>query len=545
MNQKLRKAFVSSVMFTMVFALSGVATVNPVSAAASAGDLIKMKGLDTIYYLGADGKRYVFPNAQTYFSWYPDFSTVITVPQSELESYRLGANVTMRAATKLVKITTDPTVYAVEPNGTLKSIVSEANAKALFGDAWAKRVIDVADAFFTNYSVKTPLEVGKYPVGSVVQSGTNKFYYDGTNYRQIASDAAFSANRFQTANVVSTTATITASGTALAGAEAALINTGAGAATVGVTPGAGTGLSVALAATTPASGTVLADSTSADGAQALISVATVNFVAAADGAVQVNKVNFKRAGVPSTDTDFAEFYLYDGKTLLAKYSSISSGVLTFSNGSGLFTVPAGTTKAVTLKVNLAVGTSASKAFNFGILSAADVTTNGAAVSGSFPITGNTMSTAQVSDLGKLTVATSTSPSAPNPGAVAHSLQKFTLAAVDQNVQVESIKLTIIGTVDAADIANFKLDVGGTQVGSTVAAMASDKTVTFDLSAAPYAIAKGNTKTLTLTGDVKSGTSRTFQVYIYNKEDVVAKDTEYGVYITPNQANTWTRLSGTA
>ena len=182
-------------MFTTIFALSGIAAVNPAQAAASAGDLIKMEGLDTVYYLGADGKRYVFPNAQTYFSWYSDFSSVVTVPQSELESYRLGSNVTLRAGTKLIKITTDPMVYAVEPGGNLRSIVSEANAITLYGANWASRVIDVPDAFFTNYEVQADLEAGKYPAGQLVMSGENTYYYDGTDYRMVASDAAMAANR--------------------------------------------------------------------------------------------------------------------------------------------------------------------------------------------------------------------------------------------------------------------------------------------------------------------------------------------------------------
>jgi hypothetical protein len=34
--------------------------------AASAGDLIKMDGNPTVYYLGSDSKRYVFPNANAF-----------------------------------------------------------------------------------------------------------------------------------------------------------------------------------------------------------------------------------------------------------------------------------------------------------------------------------------------------------------------------------------------------------------------------------------------------------------------------------------------
>ena len=76
----------------------------------------------------------------------------------------------MRPGTKLVKITTDPKVYAVEPGGDLLWVPSEAVAKTLYGDMWAKRVVDVADAFFTNYDV-TGEEVSEdaYQAGSLVK----------------------------------------------------------------------------------------------------------------------------------------------------------------------------------------------------------------------------------------------------------------------------------------------------------------------------------------------------------------------------------------
>src|SRR3989338_9496783 len=114
--ERFKKIFSISVIFVTVLSMS-VVTAPEAQATASAGDLIKMAGLSSVYYLAADGKRYVFPNESTYFSWYSDFSGVITIPQSELESYPLGANVTVRPGTKLVKITTNPKVYAVTSNG--------------------------------------------------------------------------------------------------------------------------------------------------------------------------------------------------------------------------------------------------------------------------------------------------------------------------------------------------------------------------------------------------------------------------------------------
>ncbi|MDD5294629.1 MAG: hypothetical protein PHP21_01765, partial [Patescibacteria group bacterium] len=539
---RIRKVFTISVMLVTVLAMS-VVVVPEVNAAASAGDLIKMNGLSSVYYLGADGKRYVFPNEQTYFSWYSDFSGVVTIPQSELESYPLAANVTVRPGTKLVKITTNPKVYAVEPNGTLKWVPDEATALALYGADWAKRIIDVPDAFFTNYTVSSgQISSTAYPTGSLVKFGTAADVYyinaDGTASK-VATEAAFTANRFKWADVITSTLAMPSVGSEITTATKNDTSQGGGTGQ-GIVAGAGTGLTVALASDTPASATTLTDTTTAAG-QAFIPVTKVNFTAAADGAVKVTTLKFKRAGVPSADTDFAEFYLYDGSTLLAKYSSISEAVLTFTNSAGLFSVPAGTTKAITLKVNLDKDTNASRAYSFSVLTAADIVTDGAAVSGSFPITGNTMSTAAVTDLGRLQVTTSGTMSNPDPGTTGQEIWKFTAASTDQKIDIERLKFTIIGTVSVGDLANFKLDVGGTQIGSTVSAMASDKTITFDFSPA-YRIDKGITKTISLKADIVSGTSRTYRLYFYNKEDIVAKDVQYGVYITPNQADTWAKVS---
>lgn len=130
---------------------------NSASAAESvaAGSVIKGAGLSTLYYLAEDGKRYVFPNDKVYFSWYEDFSQVKEIPVEELYNYPLGGNVTYKPGILLVKIQTDPKVYAVGENGKLHWVKSEKIAKALYGDNWNKLVDDVPDSFFTNYSIGT------------------------------------------------------------------------------------------------------------------------------------------------------------------------------------------------------------------------------------------------------------------------------------------------------------------------------------------------------------------------------------------------------
>jgi hypothetical protein len=52
-----------------------------------------------------------------------------------------------------VKLQSDPKVYAVAPNHTVRWIVSEELAIELYGSAWANNVVDIADGFWTHYVV--------------------------------------------------------------------------------------------------------------------------------------------------------------------------------------------------------------------------------------------------------------------------------------------------------------------------------------------------------------------------------------------------------
>ncbi len=139
----------------------GLATLfAPLSAlpvhAATYNTVIKGSG-STLYWYASNGKRYVFPNVNTYYSWYPDFSNVNNISDSEMSSIPLSGNVTYRPGAKLVKITTDPKVYAVARNGILRWVTGEYLASQLYGADWRYKVHDVPDTFFNNYVVGTPI----------------------------------------------------------------------------------------------------------------------------------------------------------------------------------------------------------------------------------------------------------------------------------------------------------------------------------------------------------------------------------------------------
>jgi hypothetical protein len=131
-------------------------SITPVSGLAF-GDLLKGTS-STVYYYAKDGKRYIFPNFKTYFSWYTNFSAVKKITDSQLGEILRGNNVTYRPGVKMVKIQLDPKVYAVAANGTLRWIKTEALARVLYGDTWASKIDDVPEIFFLNYTIGTPIE---------------------------------------------------------------------------------------------------------------------------------------------------------------------------------------------------------------------------------------------------------------------------------------------------------------------------------------------------------------------------------------------------
>ncbi|MDQ7814370.1 MAG: cupredoxin domain-containing protein [Patescibacteria group bacterium] len=128
-----------------------------VTTVFSPGDLIKGSG-QTVYYFGWDGRRYVFPNEKTYFTWYKDFSTVKQIPDTMLQTVPLGRrNVTYRPGVKMVKVTTDPRTYVIDQGGILRHVPSQQMAETLYGIAWKNQIDDLPDAFYADYKVGTAL----------------------------------------------------------------------------------------------------------------------------------------------------------------------------------------------------------------------------------------------------------------------------------------------------------------------------------------------------------------------------------------------------
>ncbi|MDP3043200.1 MAG: hypothetical protein Q8N21_02245 [bacterium] len=513
--KRLRKALTITVMMVTVLSMSMVAVPLQANAAAQAGDLIKMSGLSSVYYLGGDGKRYVFPNEQTYFSWYSDFSSVVTIPQSELETYPLGANVTIRPGTKLVKITTDPKVYAVESDGILKHVPSEATAIALYGADWAKRVVDVSDAFFTNYTVSTgTVSATAYPEGSLIKAAdASDVYYiasDGTA-RKIASEAAFLANRFKWSDIITTTLAIPTAGTAIAASESTLIDTSSGA---GGVAGAGTGLTVSLASDTPAASSVPKNTS--------VSMMKINLTASNDGDVSVTGITFTAAGLSMATEITAISAFSDGKRLNSTAKNIDSNKVAQLSFSNPLVVKAGATVKVEVKATVTgIGN-----YALSVKSASDISTNGAAVSGSFPVTGNVMAGVDVA-VGELTFNNDGTLAKVKLGDKAATLAKFKVT----NDNVEDVTLSSIilkrDTVSTAaddDFENMELYMDGVAVAKSTGISGRYATFTFST---PTKLLKNTVKRFVVKGDVVDGASKALTLKLDATSDLSSKGDFYG------------------
>ena len=127
------------------------------------GELVKVAGGTTVYYVGADSKLYVFPNEKVYYSWHEDFSAVKIISSADLAKFGWGGLVTYRPGIKLVKFSISPAVYSVAQGGVLRKLKDENMAKEMYGDNWNKQIDDVNEAFIFSYTFGDGLKnVGDY-----------------------------------------------------------------------------------------------------------------------------------------------------------------------------------------------------------------------------------------------------------------------------------------------------------------------------------------------------------------------------------------------
>ena len=283
-------------------------------------------------------------------------------------------------------------------------------------------------------------------------------------------------------------------------------------------------VSVSLAAGSPA-GSAIAGAGQIDSLK-------FNVTASSAGGDTLTGLTFTKAGVVS-DSAISNLYLADESgVIVAQFSSLSGGVATFSGVN--IQVNAGQTRTLMLRTDLSTGSNAGNTLAWNLTAA---TLSSAATVGGLPVNGNT-----------LTVTTVTNPSIATATltflAVGSSVDAGTtgvqVAAITANVNnsaawLKSVKFSAVGSANWADIKNLKLMVNGTQVGTTLAQVASDGAAVFSL-ATPAQLNTGNS-TIEVFADIMGSPNRNVTFTILRPYDVNVVDSQYNTGISPSVVTT--------
>lgn len=291
------------------------------------------------------------------------------------------------------------------------------------------------------------------------------------------------------------------------------------------TPAVEEGLTVALASDTPAIGTVV------DG-QALASLAKFTFTNGDSSEVKITKLKLKKLGIVA-DATFTNVYLFDGALRLTDAASVSSGVISFNDSTGIFTV--GSQKSKTISVLADIDGTSGETLGVGINSASDITSDASAVNGTFPMNGNLMSLATATlasvDFNATTTPTATEIDPQDDYVVWQNVATVSTRAVD----FTRFSLKEIGTIEYTDLQNFDLYVDSVLL--VESAQLDDKGyVTFDMTGNPVEL-KAGARTIKVVADIIDGSDRTFKMALRTSSDANFTDSEYGVNVLPTTGGT--------
>ncbi|MDE2173112.1 MAG: peptidoglycan-binding protein [Patescibacteria group bacterium] len=297
--------------------------------------------------------------------------------------------------------------------------------------------------------------------------------------------------------------------------------------TTTTTTGTGTGLKVMLSPTSP-NGTVLVTG------QGIGDLADFTFTNPTSAPINVTGLTFNRTGV-SNDSTLTNVYLYNGVTRITDSAGVSASAFTYSDPVALFTVPAGGTYTVSVRSDIATGSSGQQ-IGVSLVSVSSSGTLDSSVS--FPIMSGyqtvsaaTMATVNYAVNPTPSAATTISPSNDYP------VWQDTITVSTNPVKLSSIKFTNLGSIDSQYLTTLRLYIDGVQVGNTVASMSGSRSVTFDLSAAPVTLSTQSHIMKVLANIGAGGASRTIQMSVQRSSDGMFVDSQLNQPVTPTYNST--------
>jgi hypothetical protein len=157
-NIKINKEILTLFSFFLFFFLSSPALA--LSDSLDTDTVYKIPESSSLFYLGDDLHRYIFPNSGTFDSWYDNYDDVVEVDADILNNTPIRGLVTVKpGGDTWVKIQSDPKVYTVSNGGILHWIPTENAAIELAGSDWAERIIDLPDTVFAGYTIGMPVDI--------------------------------------------------------------------------------------------------------------------------------------------------------------------------------------------------------------------------------------------------------------------------------------------------------------------------------------------------------------------------------------------------
>ena len=146
-----------------------------------------------------------------------------------------------------------------------------------------------------------------------------------------------------------------------------------------------------------------------------------------------------------------------------------------------FSVPAGRTQTLFVAIDPSSGLSAGNTVGFAVnaatdIAAVDANNNAITPSGMFPLTGNTFTVTTVTNpsIAGLTITSSSIGTQVTAGTQGNIVGAWSFSGQNSLVYLKSIKFTVIGSANMADIRNVKLIVNGTQVGQTLTTVGHER-----------------------------------------------------------------------
>ena len=288
----------------------------------------------------------------------------------------------------------------------------------------------------------------------------------------------------------------------------------------------GSGLTVSVGSDNPVGGSLIAGA-------GRTPVLALNLSAGSANGITVSDIKVKKNGVVSDNGISGAYVVGENGKVIAQYTSISLGVITFSNLG--INVGAGQTQKVWIAIDPGAGLSAGNTVSFSVTSASDVTAWNASTAvtpvGTFPVNGNifTVTTVSSPSLATLTVSSSSIGTTVDAGSQNVIVSSWTLNVGNSPITVSNLTLRAVGSANKADIQNLKLNIGGVQVATVARPDPGTDNVVFDLSGQTVKLATGN-NTVQIYADIMGSPNRNVTFGFYDSFNINTIDTQYNTAV---------------